>query len=306
MTEAEDPGRIARTGKSIASAGKSAGRAGATVVKGFWSGFSYPLKGARFVYLDHPGLVRIWIWPILATVAVFGGLCLATYLWHDDLLSLMWSAPSGDGAWARVQSALRPVAQAILFVILVIVALFLVMPLSSVLAGPFNGMLAEEVERRRKGLEPLPFSLESFLRDLWLTVRLEAGKLLVFAAVMGPAFLLSLLVPVVGQVIYVLFGAFFTATYNAVDYTDWPLARRGKGVRARMLVVRRSFLRMLGLGTAVWLILFVPLLGLLVMPAGVAGGTMLVLDMEEEGLLEGPGSRPPQSPDGEDPKEASP
>jgi CysZ protein len=144
------------------------------------------------------------------------------------------------------------------------------------------------VERIAKGLPEQPFSMEAFLRDLELTVRLEITKMLIYVPVMAGAFLLSLLLPVVGQGIYVLFGAFFTATYNAVDYTDWPLARRGFGPADRIVVLRRRFTRMLGLGTAVWLLLIVPILGLLAMPAGVVGGTLLVLDMEAEGLLEPP------------------
>lgn len=282
----EEPSRLSRAGKGIVAAGRGAGRVGAGVVKGFWSGFSYPLKGARFVFLDHPGLVRIWIWPIAATLAVFFLLGLAVFMWHDDLLALVWSEPTGDGAWARVQMVLRPVAQVILFAVLALIALFLVIPISSILSGPFNGMLAEEVERIHKGLEPVPWSFQSFLDDLWLTARLEATKLLIYAPLMAGLFLLSLLLPIVGQMIYVVFGALFAITYNAVDYTDWPLARRGKGVVERMLVLRRRFLPLMGLGAAVWLILFVPLLCLLVIPAGVAGGTLLILDMEEEGLLD--------------------
>jgi uncharacterized protein involved in cysteine biosynthesis len=36
---------------------------------------------------------------------------------------------------------------------------------------------------------------------------------------------------------------------------------------------------MLGLGAAIWALLFVPLLNVLFMPAAVAGGTLLFLDL---------------------------
>ena len=103
---------------------------------------------------------------------------------------------------------------------------------------------------------------------------------------MGPTFIISLLIPVVGQIIYVVFGYLFTIVFFAVDYTDWPLARRGRGVRARLRLVRKYKARMLGLGTAVWLLLFIPVVGLFFMPAAVAGGTLLVLDMEDNGELD--------------------
>ena len=40
---------------------------------------------------------------------------------------------------------------------------------------------------------------------------------------------------------------------------------------------------MFGFGTGVWLFLFIPLVNLLFMPAAVAGGTLLFLDLEGEG-----------------------
>jgi uncharacterized protein involved in cysteine biosynthesis len=53
----------------------------------------------------------------------------------------------------------------------------------------------------------------------------------------------------------------------------------------RVRLLGRNFMRMMGLGTAVWLLLVVPFVGLLFMPAAVAGGTLLVLDIEDEGGL---------------------
>jgi len=47
---------------------------------------------------------------------------------------------------------------------------------------------------------------------------------------------------------------------------------------------------MFGFGTGVWLFLFIPFLNLFFMPAAVAGGTLLYLD------LEGPGEPAPSEP----------
>jgi CysZ protein len=111
-------------------------------------------------------------------------------------------------------------------------------------------------------------------------VVLEIAKLGLWALVMIPLFVLSLVVPVVGQIIYAVFGFFFTAAYFAVDYIDWPASRRNRGISYRFSMLRAHFLPMLGFGTGVWLFLFVPLLNLLFMPAAVAGGTLLFLDLE--------------------------
>lgn len=272
-------------GKKTGVLGRAA-RACVRTVKDFWSGFRYPFKGARFVYIKHLGLARFWIWPIIITALVFTGVAACVWLFHDDLLALMWAEPTGDGAWAGVQRVIRPVAQVILFIVLIVAGLFAVYVLTSLFAAPFNDMLSEEVERISLGREAPPFSLRRLVRDLLMTLRLELSKAVIYVLVMIPAFILSLLVPVVGQVVYAIFGYFFTMVFFAIDYTDWPLARRGWGVRRRIRILRANLARMLGLGAAVWLLLIIPFVGLMFMPAAVAGGTLLVLDLEDEGALD--------------------
>jgi CysZ protein len=166
--------------------------------------------------------------------------------------------------------------------------------ITAIIAAPFNDLLSEEVERIRTGREGAPFSLRVVLRDSVRTVGLELVKLLIWASVMGPLFLASLLLPVVGQILYTVIGFVFTAMYWSIDYVDWPASRQNRGVGFRFGMATRHFLPMFGFGTGVWLFLFIPFLNLLFMPAAVAGGTLLFLDLEggqdespDEGLVEG-------------------
>ena len=98
---------------------------------------------------------------------------------------------------------------------------------------------------------------------------------------MGPLFIASNFIPG-GQIVYAIFGFLFTAIYFSIDYVDWPASRRNRSVAYRFGLVTDHFMPMFGFGTGVWLFLFVPLLNLLFMPAAVAGGTMLFLDLEGE------------------------
>ena len=109
---------------------------------------------------------------------------------------------------------------------------------------------------------------------------LAAFRLLLYALVVGPLWLLSWLVPGVGQALYLGAWLVFTASYFALDYVDWPATRRGHSLRQRFGLLGRHPLRMLGFGFAVWATLFVPLLNLVFMPLSVAGGTLLFLDLE--------------------------
>lgn len=130
------------------------------------------------------------------------------------------------------------------------------------------------------GREGPPFGFRRLLHELVRTLRVEGTKLFVYATIMGPLFVLSWALPVVGQVVYTAFGLFFTAIYFAADYVDWPASRRGHGVRVRIGLLRANLPTALGFGAGVAVLLFVPFVQLFFMPAAVAGGTLLFLDLE--------------------------
>jgi len=247
---------------------------------GFWRGLAYPFRGAKLVYLQHPGLVRYWIFPILITLVVIGLVFTGVWHYHGALVDLVWAEPVGEGFWNSVVRFFHGFVEVLVALLGFVIGLVAVTFLSAIFAAPFNDALSEEVERLRTGRQGPPFSLTAVARDSVRTVVIEVAKLGIWAAVMLPLFIASFVVPVVGQIIYSVFGFFFTAAYFSIDYVDWPAARRNRGVAYRFSLFRAHFLPMLGFGTGVWLFLFVPLLNLLFMPAAVAGGTLLFLDLE--------------------------
>lgn len=240
-------------------------------------GFGYVARGYA-VLRKHRGLARYWVMPILITALALLASVWLSMRYHDELLALLWSAPGADaGAFWR---GLYLAADALSFVVALLLLALVCIFGSSVLAAPFNDALSEAIEEREAGRTPLPFSPLRLLRELGQALVLALLRLALYGAVLGPLWLVSWLLPGAGQVAY--FGAWlvFTAAYFALDYTDWPATRRGWSVRARFGLLREHPLRMLGFGFGVWLCLFVPLLNLVFMPLSVAGGTLLVLDLE--------------------------
>jgi CysZ protein len=249
----------------------------------FFRGLSYPLRGYR-VLREHRELARYGRWPIaLTALALIGSLVLAS-TYHDDLLNWLWDAPDArQHAWL---AALHALARALSFVLSLALLVLLCVSFSSVLAAPFNDALSEALEARVAGREPRRFSLSHLLVDVLRTAGLELLKLLLYVSVMGPLWLLSWLVPGVGQGAYMVALVLFTTAYFALDYVDWPAARRGWPIRARLALLGRHPWLMFGFGVAVWACLFVPLLNLVFMPLSVAGGTLLFLDIEARSLRE--------------------
>lgn len=252
---------------------------------GFGGGFRYPFRGARLVFVQHPGLARYWLPPVLITLACLVGLGVLVTGAGDGLLAGLWAAP--DGGLARFfHGLLTWLLRALLFAAgLVLVAL-----LSSVVAAPFNDALSQAVEHQLTGRAAADPTLRGMLRDLGRTLRLELRKLGIYLVVMGPAALVSMLLPGIGPPLYSLLGSLFTVAYFALDYLDWPAARRGWGPGRRMRQLRTHPGTMLGFGIGVWIFLWLPILNLLFMPAAVAGGTMLFLQLHPDGT--DPGSAP--------------
>jgi CysZ protein len=249
---------------------------------GFWRGLTYPFKGMRFVYFKHPGLVRFWIWPILITLILLGVSLWASIEYHDDLMNAVWAEPLTDGAWGWVLFVLWWIVRVLVVVMLCGGSVLAVVFLTNVIAAPFNDLLSEEVEHLASGKAMPRFSIMVLARDTVRTVGLEIVKLFLYVLVMGPLFVLSQFVPGVGPVLYSIIGFLFTAFYFSLDYVDWPASRRNKNIGYRFGMLKRHFLPMFGFGTGVWLFLFIPFVNLLFMPAAVAGGTLLFLDLEGE------------------------
>lgn len=261
---------------------------------GFVRGLSYALRGGRFVYFQHPKLVRYWALPILITGVALASVFYGAGTLYDDLGGVMWSLlpeswSEATGFLGWLVTALRWMIELVAGLLITLLGLVLVVVLSSVVAAPFNDALSEAVERLLTGGSPPPFSFKRLLGDIVRTIRLEVGKVLLYTLIVGPMFLASFLLPGIGQVISIV-GFALTAVYLGVDYVDWPAARRDWSVGDRVAFTRRQLPAMAGFGTGVWVLLFIPLVNLFFMPAAVAGGTMLFVAMNEKTSARGPAS----------------
>ena len=245
---------------------------------GFFAGVGYALRGARFVYVQHPRLARLWLPPVLITAIA---LLLMTWLaidLRDDLVGLLWSPPEGEGVGSTAARGLHTLLELLAALLLIVVGVVAVALVSSLIAAPFNDALSEAVECEYTGAPGTPLRLTVVLRDAVRSFGLQLLKLGAYAAIMLPAFVVSLLLPGIGGLLYAVLGFIVTALFLALDYVDFAAARRGLGARTRFREALGRWPAMLGLGAAIWVLLFVPLLNLLFMPAAVAGGTLLFVD----------------------------
>lgn len=250
---------------------------------GFARGLTFVLRGARFVYFQHPRLARYWLVPILITGIALIGVLYGAGSYYDDLARAVWSLfpdswHEATGWVGGLLVALRWLIGLIAAILFTLLGLVLVLVLSSIVAAPFNDALSEAVEHIVTGRSAPAFSFARMLVDVGRAIRIEVLKVFIYAVVVGPMFVASFFIPGIGQIIS-LVGFGLTAIYLGIDYVDWPAARRSWSVGDRMALARRQLPAIAGFGTGVWALLFIPVVNLFFMPAAVAGGTILFLSL---------------------------
>jgi CysZ protein len=254
---------------------------------GFFAGLGYVRRGARFVYREHPGLARLWLPPVVLTGAGIVAVLWLLVRYHGVAVDAVWAMPQGEGWAVTLERGLHHVLEALTTLVLAAAGLTAVALCGSVIAAPFNDLLSEQVEKLQTGRVGASLSLRVVGRDLVRSVGLQLSKLALYALVMGALFLVGLVLPVVGEVLYPIVGFGVTALFLAIDYMDWAACRHGLAGSARVSFALKHLRAALGFGAGIWLLLFVPVVDLLFMPAAVAGATMMFLDLESASPEEG-------------------
>jgi CysZ protein len=104
---------------------------------------------------------------------------------------------------------------------------------------------------------------------------LDAARLVVRAIFTGLLLVLLGLMPVIGTVLAAVLGVFLSGRLVALELTTRPLEARGMTRPQRRGALRSHSPRVLGFGVAVHVCYFIPGGAILVMPAAVAGATVL-------------------------------
>ena len=232
----------------------------------FTRGAGYVLTGLR--WLPKAGLRGFVAIPLLINTLLFGG---GIWLAASQLQRLDQAVQGWLPDWLAWLHWLLW----LLFVLTVLLVIFYAFSLvANVIAAPFNGLLAERVEKmvNPDGRFPQP-STEFSWRELLFTPLAELRKLLYFVAWAIPPLVLSF-VPAVNVVAPVLW-VISTSWMLALEYADYPLGNRGMALQAQRRLLRQHPLLALGFGGMTLLLTLIPVLNFLAMPAAVVGATLM-------------------------------
>lgn len=148
--------------------------------------------------------------------------------------------------------------------------------IANIIAAPFNSLLSANIEAKLTGKKPQDITSDKFWKIAIRTIGSEIGKLLYFIKWLIPVVIITF-IPVVN--IIAPFCWFLYAAWSfAIEYTDYPLANRGKLFKEIKAYNSKHRMRSLGLGTSVFIMTSIPFVNFIAMPVAVAGATRLTVE----------------------------
>jgi len=233
-------------------------------------GARYLLQG--FSLINQPGVRRFAYLPMLINTVLFS--------------IAIWFGVSNFGGWLDalmpdwlptwLESVLTWLIWPLFVLLLVIIVFFTFSVVANILAAPFNGILAEMVERNVAGTPPPEMPWAQMLKD---------SPKMIFNELRKTGYLLLWVIPLVilswipGLNLFApALWLLFTSWTLALDYHDYPMGNHQLDFRQQRSILRNNRGLALGFGGATMLATMIPIVNFLVIPAAVAGATVLYLE----------------------------
>lgn len=230
-------------------------------------GAGYLLRGLRM--LPDPSIRHFVIIPLLVNILLFGGaiwLLLEQFgVWVDYLINQLLP----DWEWLEFLHYLLWPLLALLVLVLVYYSFTIV---ANFIAAPFNGFLAEKVERQLRGVAVGDEGWKALLAMVPRTLQRELAKLAYYL----PRVLLLLVltfIPVIG-LLSPLFWFLFGAWMMSIQYCDYPMDNNRVSFAQMKQLLKSERLTAVGFGGLIQVGMMIPLLNLVLMPAAVVGATL--------------------------------
>jgi CysZ protein len=243
-------------------------------VQDFYKGFGYLLEGIRLI--QAPGLRRFVVMPLLINSLLFAGLIYAAVIGFEHLMDYLLGFLPGWLHW--LQYLLWPLFAASVMIILA----YSFTLLANLIAAPFNGLLAEAVEKHLQGqsLEQTG-SWKALLKDIVPSLLSEIQKILYFVLRAAPLALLFVIpgVNLAAPLLWTLFSGWMLT----LEYADYPMDNHGLKFRQQRPVLRTRRTLSMGFGLTTLGLTLIPFVNFIAMPAAVAGATaMWVRELREK------------------------
>lgn len=240
-------------------------------------GFSIALRGLGLVF-STPALSRLTLAVAFVTVLTLVGLVAG--LWYAVPAAVGWAWTPPDTWWG---ASLFTLAKLLAFLLCFVAgATTLPMMLAAPLVDPISigteRLLGAEV-RSEEGVGRMA-------REVGRAV--VNGLIRLVVLLLGQGLLLVFLLLPGGGVVWSVLSWIWTALWLSAAHLDVPMARHLYTFEQELSVLRRRPLVCVGFGAAVTLMMYVPVLNCLFLPAAVISSTLFFRGLVAAGLLAPP------------------
>ena len=255
------------------------------VLREFFAGASLLGRGFK-VWATAPRLMLLGMIPAMIVGSLFfaGFVVLALNL--DALVELTTPfAARWDEPW---RTSIRVVAGLSFLAVAIFLIVFTFTTLTLIVGDPFYERIWRHVEGRFGDVPNQ--NAKGFWRTLGIGI-LAGLRILIPTMLIGLLLIPLGFIPVVGPILVPMLAALFGGWYVALELTGRVFDSRGISPRERRRVLGKRRAATVGFGAATYLSFLIPLGAVIMMPAAVAGATILA-----RRALEEPHVPPPPSP----------
>jgi CysZ protein len=218
------------------------------------------IDGLRLLLVERS--LRSVLWRMLGLLLLLVVLLASGVFWLSDHLAHLWLPQSDAWYW----QLLGMVAWLLAFLLALISGVVGFVGLASTMTSPWLDMLAARTE----GLagHDVPENQASWVSQIVQSLASTVRPLLGLLA-LGLVAAACLVVPVIGQVAATLIWGYAGIRFLNYEMLDVPASRRGWAFSRRRELMREERWYYLGFGLAAMLLMLVPALNVLVLPAAV-------------------------------------
>jgi CysZ protein len=232
----------------------------------------YVLRGALFIW-SHRVLWKYAAAPLAISFMVLGGSYILLYHFFSKLVGHMVTE---QWYWQVLYYVLLVVVS----VVVLVVFFFVFTLVASALSSPFNDVISQKTEQIVAGnFREAPFSVVSLVKDSGRAIAHSFRILGIYLMLLVSALLL-LLIPAIGSLLFAVACGLLSSYMFAFEYLGYPMDRRRFSWREKRAFLQSRFRSIIGFGLGNLAIASIPLVNLFFIPAAVAGGTLLFLDLQ--------------------------
>ena len=223
------------------------------------------IRGLRLI--TQPALRPFVLIPLLINTLIFS---LLIWLGIDQFEVLLnWLLPENN--WLDF---LRWLLWPLFALTLLLIIFYTFTVVANLIASPFNDVLAEKVEQLLGGTLPENSSSDwkRVVKGIAPALMGEVRKIAYFLLRVLPLLILFVIpgINIAAPFLWLLFSVWFLT----LEYTDYPMGNHGIAFKQQLVRLKEQRLAALGFGSALTLMMMVPLLNFVAMPAAVAGATI--------------------------------